>query len=112
MCIALTSPSLLSDFPIEVLNALSSTDLECVINVYIALAKCLANIHKAAESVAAYQNALRVSATQSTLMIISVYHDFSDDRFISTDYSGKRRFGNLGRSLDLISHLQRIIRGS
>jgi tetratricopeptide (TPR) repeat protein len=50
-------------FSSDVLNDLSATDLECVINVYVALAKCLANVHKPAESVAAYQNALRVSQT-------------------------------------------------
>lgn len=37
------------------------SDLECVINVYVALAKSLANSHRAADSVIAYQNALRVS---------------------------------------------------
>ena len=55
------SAHMFAGFTSEVLNALSVTDLECVIKVYIALAKCLANIHKASESVAAYQNALRVS---------------------------------------------------
>ena len=44
----------------QVLNFINSTELECIIKSYIALGQCLANIHKAAESVAAFQNALGV----------------------------------------------------
>lgn len=50
-------------FSSDVLDDLSAADLESVINVYVALGKCLTNVHKSAESVAAYQNALRVSPT-------------------------------------------------
>jgi tetratricopeptide (TPR) repeat protein len=47
-------------FTKQVLDSINVTDLECIIKVYIASGKCLANMHKGAESVLAYQNALRV----------------------------------------------------
>jgi tetratricopeptide (TPR) repeat protein len=47
-------------FTKQVLDSINVTDLECIINVYIASGKCLANMHKVAESVLAYQNALLV----------------------------------------------------
>jgi hypothetical protein len=48
-------------FSIQVLQSITRTDLEYLIKVHIALGKELANVHRGADSVVAYQNALQVS---------------------------------------------------
>ena len=53
-------------FTKQVLDSINATDLECIINVYVALGKCLASVHKAKESVIEYQNALNVLQSAKT----------------------------------------------
>lgn len=59
--IYLTCFSQLSGFSSQLLNSITRTDLEYLIKVHIALGKELANVHRGADSVVAYQNALQVS---------------------------------------------------
>jgi hypothetical protein len=54
-----------SGFSIQVLQSITRTDLEYLIKVHIALGKELANVHRGADSVVAYQNALQVSLSSS-----------------------------------------------
>mmetsp|Transcript_14864 Transcript_14864/g.20999 ORF Transcript_14864/g.20999 Transcript_14864/m.20999 type:complete len:1620 (-) Transcript_14864:2986-7845(-) len=44
----------------QVVESIGVTDLEYVVSIHIAMGKCLANLHKAAESVEAYQNGLKI----------------------------------------------------
>jgi hypothetical protein len=59
--ICLTYFSQRSGFSSQLLNSITRTDLEYLIKVHIALGKELANVHRGADSVVAYQNALQVS---------------------------------------------------
>lgn len=47
-------------FTRQVLDSINANDIECIINVFVALGKCLANVHKVKESVIEYQNALNI----------------------------------------------------
>jgi hypothetical protein len=57
----LTCCVIFSGFSSELLNLITRSDLEHLIKVHIALGKVLANVHRGADSVVAYQNALQVN---------------------------------------------------